>query len=430
MPVAMSKRFKHAQGGISLEHIKVQNFKSFKNLDISLAKFNVIIGANASGKSNLAQVFKFLNDIAVDGLDNAISQQGGMEYLLNFTSPGSNLSYEMTFSMKTTDRRFFIWRTVGRKIAITKAVYRFEIQPESNSQIKIINDEWKLDVDVSVGGKELPSFEITINNEDGKLKIHMDVPQDSQLRNKIAQIRKYTEEFFSVMPQKPQLLSLENPIIASYMLSGIGDFCSEIEVYDFDPKLAKLAVPIRGANELEPDGANLAIAMKNMMGDTGNQRMFSNLIADVLPFVHSVGTEKLLDRSVILMQKENYFKDRSIPATLISDGTINVTALICALYFQDNPLVIIEEPERNIHPSLIARITNMIKDASSKKQIIVTTHSTEMIRYVDIKNMLLIRRDKAGNSEIIKPGNQTDVKEFLRNDMDIRELYVQNMLDG
>ena len=86
------------------------------------------------------------------------------------------------------------------------------------------------------------------------------------------------------------------------------------------------------------------------------------------------------------MQKESYFKDRLIPATMVSDGTINVTALICALYFQDNPLAIVEEPERNIHPSLIAKIANMMKDASSQKQIIVTTHSTEMIRHVDIEN--------------------------------------------
>ena len=428
--VTLSKRFKHAQGSISLKHIKVQNFKSFKNLDIPLDKFNVIIGANASGKSNFAQVFKFLNDVAIDGLDSAISQQGGMEYLLNFTSPRSSLSYEITFNVQTTNRIFFIWRIIGREAAITKAVYRFEIQLESNSKIKIIDDEWRVSVDVSDGGKELPTLEIAIKNEDGELKIRMDDPQDDQLRNEITQIKKYTEEFFSGIPQKPQLLTLEHPVIASYILSGIGDFCSEIEVYDFDPKLAKLAVPMRGANELEPDGANLAIAMKNVMEDADNRKMFSNIIADVLPFVHSVDTEKLLDRSVILMQIENYFKDRSIPATLISDGTINVTALICALYFQDNPLAIIEEPERNIHPSLIDRIANMMKDASSKKQIIVTTHSTEMVRYVDIENILLIRRDEVGNSEIIKPGNQADVKEFLKSNMDIRELYVQNMLDG
>ena len=305
-------------------------------------------------------------------------------------------------------------------------MYRFEIKAKSNSKIKIIDDEWQLSVDVAVEEKTIPLI-IKIKNENGELKIYMD-SQSGKLKNEITQIKKTAEEFLSGVLEKSQL-SLENPFITRFMLRGVGDFCRDIGVYNFDLKLAKLATQIKGASELEPDGANLAIVMKNIMEDSDNQNMFSNLIADVLPFVQSVGTTNLLDRSVILMQTENYFKDKSIPATLISDGTINVTALLCALYFQSNSLIIIEEPERNIHPSLIAKIANMLKDASNKKQIIATTHSTEIIKHIDVENLLLIRRDKSGNSKIIKPGDQAVAQKFLENNIDVRELYVQNMLD-
>ena len=66
-----------------IKRIKATNFKSFENLDIELGKFNVLIGANASGKSNFVSIFKFLRDIVTSGLDNAISMQGGIEYLRN-----------------------------------------------------------------------------------------------------------------------------------------------------------------------------------------------------------------------------------------------------------------------------------------------------------------------------------------------------------
>lgn len=89
--VALSKRFMRTQGSALLECIKVQNFKRFQSLDISLNKFNVIIRAGASGKSNFAQVFKFLNDIKVHSLDGAISRHGGMECLLNFAEPDCTL---------------------------------------------------------------------------------------------------------------------------------------------------------------------------------------------------------------------------------------------------------------------------------------------------------------------------------------------------
>jgi len=66
-----------------IKKIRVTNFKSFKDLEIELGRFNVIIGANASGKSNFVQIFKFLRDTTIYGLDNAISMQGGVDYLRN-----------------------------------------------------------------------------------------------------------------------------------------------------------------------------------------------------------------------------------------------------------------------------------------------------------------------------------------------------------
>lgn len=69
--------------GLFITRIKVSNFKSFKELDIELDKFNVVIGSNGSGKSNFVQIIQFLKDISEQGLDNAISLQGGEEHLRN-----------------------------------------------------------------------------------------------------------------------------------------------------------------------------------------------------------------------------------------------------------------------------------------------------------------------------------------------------------
>lgn len=48
---------------MAIKKIKIANFKSFKDVEVELGRFNVLIGANASGKSNFVQVFKFLRDI-------------------------------------------------------------------------------------------------------------------------------------------------------------------------------------------------------------------------------------------------------------------------------------------------------------------------------------------------------------------------------
>ena len=68
--------------------LTLQNFKSFRDVTIPFRPFNVVIGGNASGKSNLVQAFQFLKDIADHGLENAVSLQGGAEFLRNMDVGG------------------------------------------------------------------------------------------------------------------------------------------------------------------------------------------------------------------------------------------------------------------------------------------------------------------------------------------------------
>jgi len=68
-----------------IQHVHVENFKSFSELDIELSRFHVLIGSNAAGKSNFISIFKFLRDITRHGIVNAIAMQGGSEYLQNTT---------------------------------------------------------------------------------------------------------------------------------------------------------------------------------------------------------------------------------------------------------------------------------------------------------------------------------------------------------
>lgn len=82
---------------MAINRIRLSNFKSFKDLDVELGKFNVFVGANASGKSNFIQIFRFIRDMTNHGIDNAISMQGGIEYLRNINlGQSEELSLEVT----------------------------------------------------------------------------------------------------------------------------------------------------------------------------------------------------------------------------------------------------------------------------------------------------------------------------------------------
>lgn len=113
---------------MSIKRVEVRNFKSFKELKTDLRKFNVLIGANASGKSNFVNIFKFLKDIATFGLTNAVSLQGGAEYLRNINIGASeDLSIKVVFDEKF---EIMIWPTktglIGLKTYDT--IYEFALK--------------------------------------------------------------------------------------------------------------------------------------------------------------------------------------------------------------------------------------------------------------------------------------------------------------
>jgi hypothetical protein len=198
-------------------------------------------------------------------------------------------------------------------------------------------------------------------------------------------------------------------------------------IYDFDPKLAKKSDVMMGKPELRENAGNLPLVLKSILGDPEKKRKFSNLIRDLLPFVEDLKTDRLADGALMFKLSESYQGDEYFPASLISDGTVNAIASVIALYFENKDLVILEEPERNIHPHLIPGLVEMMKDASRNKQIIVTTHSPEIVRHAGVENLLLISRDKEGFSTVSRPAEKRDVQIFLENDLGLDEVFVQEL---
>ena len=415
---------------MSIKKIRISNFKSFKDLDVELGNFNVLIGANASGKSNFIQIFKFLKDIINSGLDNAISLQGGFEYLMNI-----NIGSSKSFSISLISDLEFGWiarKTDEELIAIktSKIIYEFALNfKRKQLTFEIVKDKLTYQCDFvkflekkkGLEEKEkLGKGSIIISRANGKVDIEINKPEEVLIKEDDIIPPFWREERLS-----PNKLLLETPLL---FLPPLENIFNNISIYDFDPKLPKKASPITGKAELEEDGSNLSIVLKNIIENKKERRKLFNLISELLPFVKNLDVEKFADKSLLFKLQEKYFEKQYLPASLISDGTINITALIIALYFEKKPLTIIEEPERNIHPYLISKVIEMMKEASKKKQIIVSTHNPEVVKHADLKDILLIYRDKEGFSKISKPGDKEEVKTFLQNEIGIEELYVQNLL--
>jgi predicted ATPase len=423
-----------------------------------LGKLNVIIGANASGKSNFVNILKFLKDIFTNGLDNAIAMQGGVDGVRNVSIGSSkDLMIELSTSLRPETPPFIYKIKRGRKRIpcapdLIDLKYGFYVEFFKKKSGYIVKEE-RLDFNFNLveakrekrglhRGKEIAKVKISLSmDKAGKFEFRHE-PRSLPLpitqlfpfmrfKRKIPKIhgRRLRKELGLLGPPLSGTLTTRTLTFFSPFTSQLRNFLSSIAIYDIDPKLSKKSTLITGKTELDSDGSNLAGVLKSILSTKKNRKKLSNLMKDLLPFIEDLSVEKQADRSVLTSLKESYSGKKYLPAPLISDGTINLTALIIALYFEPNPLIVIEEPERNIHPRLISKILDMMKDVSEKmgKQIIITTHNPEVVKSAGVENLLLIYRHK-GFSAVDRPAEKERVREFLKNEIGVDELFTKNLL--
>jgi len=418
---------------MAIKKIKISNFKSFKDLEIDLGKFNVLIGANASGKSNFIQIFKFLRDLSEFGLENAISMQGGTEYFRNLNI-GSSKNFSIEFS---SDRRKQ-YMVEKEKLTVEgyENIYEFSLKFVGTSRFEIVEEKfvekcnfYRLLEKKKASKEKLGEGEIIVHRRENRWSVDLQPPKGVDIDHDDIFEISITENLLTSSKVTPKSLLIDMPCFFPIVWYSLENLISNISTYDLDPRLSKKAQAITGRTELLEDGSNLSIVLKSIMRSGNNRRKLFNLLQENLPFVDNLILETFADKSLIFKLRESYSGRKFLPSFLISDGTINFIALIIVLYFQDKALKIIEEPERNIHPYLISRVVKMMKEASKNNQVIITTHNPEIVRHADIEDILLVSRDRDGFSRISKPAEKSEVRVFLEHEMGIDELYVQNLLE-
>jgi len=450
-----------------IKNISVKNFKSIQNIDVTLKDINLLIGANGSGKSNFIEIFRFLGQIIDYGIDNAISMQGGIEYLRNCNiGPSENLEISIILDLINEQPTFDIGRKIEHyKINIIKLQYTLTLDFTKKSQNSnfLIIESMEIEYTTSKINKKQSTFGespdllnptkiISDSLGEGKLKFSKN-PEFTTELNYPSKLEENKREDFkknllnsllyedSEESKKESNVSLLNPIVSiphfplALILDEIVKPYFKVDIFDFDPRLAKKASLFTGKLKLEEDGSNLPIILKNIIKNDKQKSKFNKKLSYVLPFIKELGVEDILDKSTILKLNEKSFNN-SLPAFLISDGTIHVVCLIIALFYNNlfdsrynTKGLIIEEPERNLHPALILKISDLIQKASSKKQIIITTHNPEFLRNFPIENILLVYRNEKEFSSIINPQNSERIKKFLQDDIGVDQLYIESLLE-
>ncbi|QAT88991.1 hypothetical protein EJ065_7469 [Corallococcus coralloides] len=382
----------------TLERIEIAGFKSIREMALDLRPINVLIGANGAGKSNFISVFTLLQRMREGRLQQYVAQAGGAASLLHYgrkQTPQTRL--KLVFSQQ--------------------AVHRFELAPTDDDSF-IITNEFITSPD-STRSKPLP-FATTKRPMREAGWSHSQAP----LRDEIfAKIEKQGR------PGVQRAIDVVRRFFAS-----IGGLFDGLKVYHFQDTssgaLLKQTQNIDDNEALRADASNLAAFLYLLREKHPDS--YRRIVATVrlaAPYFDDfrLRPNPLNDQKILLEWSERD-SDDYFNAHALSDGTLRFICL-ATLLLQPKlpPMIIIDEPELGLHPYAIQLLAGMVRSASQKSQIILSTQSVTLVNQFTPEDLVIVdRKDRASTFHRPTPEETASWLESYS----LGELWEKNVLGG
>ena len=391
-----------------IRSVKFVNFKSLSPQTVELGPLNVLIGANASGKSNFVDGFKFLQECLVDGISGAVARRfGWRNTLARRLSARGRLRLESEF-----DARGLPEVTIEGKASYRPDDLRYALELAYARDEAYVRKE---DFAVSWKGKR-ERFNEGFERQRGSVRVWG--AKESESRT-IA-LGDYARDRI--------LLEAPLPMLSTFLLSVL---IRGWRFYQLDVKAARMPSASDTEDVLMGDGRNLARVLESAH-NRGNRKLYDRLcklMSILVPAFQSWGTEHQTDGTMVFNVKEAGVQD-PFPPPAISDGTVRLLGILLGVLHQPRPagLICVDEPERCVHPQVLKTLVEVIREASKQTQIIVTTHSAELVRWLEPSEVLLV--DKKNNQTIIAKAQDVEHIEKFLEDFTLDELWLHGYLQG
>lgn len=401
-----------------LTRLRVKNFRSITDIDIPLSPLTVLVGPNGSGKSNVVDALHFVRDVFVRGLGQAVKKWGGVNVLKRWSSEKEGISIGVTMHwphLNRTDRFTtsegvseipveFLSATVHYDFTITTSEANLpivssellvvEIPDSNNKKVEILRKDKALKIRLGslvwnqVRQSEVASVANKIRNEDSDLWSPKGLMEEVRNYNYGSTELENQTWFLHFWYKALNFTSITlDQLFYSFNLKDLSQFQSVTEPVPFDEK-----------------GVNLSAVLRHLLQDAGPN--WDSLQFALRQAIAGFSTLKVEESGDYLSTKLIYQTDTTQPRTSYlgqeSDGTIRMLGILAALY-QDpaQPFLSIEEPEANIHPGALAVLASVLDEASLRSQVLVTTHSPDMLDHLPAESFLVV--EKIGDTTHVGP---------------------------
>lgn len=415
-----------------LRRIEALNYRGLKYIAQDLAPFQILVGANASGKSTFLDVLGFVRDFVNIGLGDAILKRGRNLDELIFKRQGRGFELAIEFQMPpdlviTTKQnqfdavRYEIWI---EGFTPFQTLSRLDFEPH-------LSEERLWLVDTSC---QLSQPQVTLAPEHLLRVVQFDPYPDARLvfhRSAYTKVSAYYSEQddkryeFGAGFYKSAFNNLPEDdyrFVAAHWVHGllVNKICNVV------PNCAQVKQPASpiGSQGFRPDGSNLPFLIQRLQ--TQHPQIYQDWLAHIqtiLPDIEEIKViEQEYDRNLFIAVK--YFQmEKPVNAWLVSDGTLYVLLLTIIAYLPDDQSIyLIEEPENGIHPLAIEGVYQVLASAYDK-QIFVTTHSPLFLGLAKPEEILCFSKNEEGAVEIVRGDKHPALQEW-KGEIPLSTLYA------
>lgn len=360
--------------------IRLQNILSYDSWDneFRLEPLNVLIGPNASGKSNLIEVLSLLAAAPTGDLQMPINEGGGVR---NWLWKGAATLAPATVDV-TAD--YEGKQPLRYRLSFTEKNERFEILEES-----IENEKPK-------PGETEPFF--FYRYRDGISEIAECTQEQSRSHKRLTPKDIIPDQ--SVLSQRTDSNSYPELTRFAELFRNLR-FYRELNLGRSTPPRLPQDANMRPDVLLE-DASNIGLVLGNLLNQPTVKRKIEKHLKSFHPWIEDLLAGLLGSKVQISFHEEGL--DHHVPATRISDGSMRYLCLLAVLCNPNPPPVVcIEEPETGLHPDVIPEVGRLLVDASSRTQLFVTTHSDILIdSLTDTPETVIVCEKSSGATQLCR----------------------------
>lgn len=400
-----------------ISKLSIQGFKSFgERISMQLSAMNFVVGANASGKSNLLHALRFIQTAITTSVEQAIGEFGGKAEVWNKVLREKKDAKHFELSLSCGPLGEFTGAG-GKTHSVSSATYHIKLELKAANQRCSIVGEHLIAVLTAEGA---PPQQFSFHRTRTKIRVSDPLAALSEQDRNI-----------DIPEQEFARTVVGGGLYASPVLL-FREYVRSWAFFDFDAAVGR--EPSREAESptLGRKGENLATVLHEIEthGDGSELREIIDSLRGVVPRFEKLSTVALPFEAKRGFQiREEHLKSPINPLSA-SDGTIRLLLILVAACWSAKKaqLVCIEEPENGLHPFLAQQLVTMIRRASASRQFIITTHNPYFLDHLSPDELLLC--DKQTGFTTIRRAAEVEKIDSCRMHFSLGELWTQGVLGG